>query len=362
MKSKPKIKRYAESYKTRGGDSGNIGVMDWKKYDGDITFFSPKEGRNRINIVPFIIKTKNHPLVAKKRWDIGDADYVLDVYTHRSVGPTESTVLCLKQTYGKPCPICEQQQEFQQQGKQKEAASLKASRRVFYNIEDLKEPGKLKVFETSHYLFEKELIEEANADDCNTVDFADVESGKEIKFRCSKVSRGGFEFNEYKGFSFEERDENLDEKLVDAAISFDELLRVPTYEEAKNILFGIEDEGEDDEERETPQKTVAKEHVEEDNEEDEKPVRPARKRVEEEEEGDDEEDVDELEPHNSKKPVAKEDDEEDEGNDKEPEPKKPAKASKNCDGCPFGHCFGKDCDNTEDCDECNEWDKCVNAK
>ena len=224
-------KRYQASYESKGSSGGKAGVMDWKKVDGEVQFFSPAEGRNRINIIPYTIKTKNHPLVKKGEWDVGEKDYVMDVFVHRGVGPSEASVLCLKSTFGKPCPICKQAQAFRKQGKEDEASALKPSRRVFYNVQDLKKPDTLKVFETSHFLFEKELIGEARDDEeGGFVDFANSETGKEIKFRTSKVSRGGYEFNEFKSFSFEDRDENIPDELLEKAISFDEIGRASCRE------------------------------------------------------------------------------------------------------------------------------------
>jgi hypothetical protein len=201
-------------------------------------------------------------------------------------------------------------------GKEKEANALKPSHRVVYNIEDLKEPGKIKVFETSHYLFEKELNEEARDDENGGfVDFADPEEGKEIKFRASKATKNKIEFTEFKSFSFEDRDEELDSDLVESAISFDELLNVPTYEEAEKVLYGDDDSEYDNEEGE------------------EKP---------------------------SKKSKSKSDDEEEDNEDGEEKPAK-KNCGKDCGDCPFGHKFGKDCDEFSECDDCDIWDKCVKA-
>lgn len=367
-------RRYESSYAKRdGGGNSKGGAINYRKYEGEVNFFNPTEGKHRINIIPYVIKTKNHPLVKSGEAEIGEKDYVLDFYTHRGVGPSEKTVLCLKNTFGKPCPICEQALVLRKSGKEKEANALKASRRVAYNIEDLKEPGKLKVFETSHYLFEKELIEEARDDEeGGFIDFADEEEGMEIKFRATKVKKGDMEFMEFKSFSFENRDESLDEKLLDSAISFDELLVVPTYEEVEKILYGDDDE-------EPEEKKPAKDDSddEEDEDEDEKPVKkPSRKPTSKEDEefdrkfdegDDDEEEV-------SKKPSKKsksdeEDDDSDDEDDEEPEEKKPSKKSKSDeekskkssgDGeCPSGYTFGKDCDEHDECDDCSIWHKCV---
>lgn len=402
-------KRYETSYGKRdGGGSSKGGVINYRKYDGEVKFFNPTEGKHRINIIPYVIKSKNHPLVKSGEAEIGEKDYVLDFFTHRGVGPGEKTVLCLKNTFGKPCPICEQASALRKAGKEKEAGALKPSRRVVYNIQDLKEPEKLKVFETSHYLFEKELIEEARDDDeGGFIDFADEEEGMEIKFRASKVSKNNMEFTEFKSFSFEDRDEPIDKKLLDSAISFDELLTVPTYEEVEKILYGDDDEDEDEEDEKPAKKSKSKSDEEDDEDEDEeKPSKksgkpkfePVKKSKSDEEDDDEDEDEDEEQEDDeeeedeepapkksSKKKAVEEDDEEEE--EEKPAPKKsakkasksddeedeeepeeddepPAKSKKkdckgDCPECPFKHKFGTDCDEFSDCDDCDLWDKCV---
>ena len=379
-------KRYESSYAKRdGGGSSKGGVINYRAYDGEIKFFTPTEGKHRINIIPYTISSKNHPLVKSGEAEIGEKDYVLDFYTHRGVGPGEKTVLCLKNTYGKPCPICEQASALRKAGEEKEANALKPSHRVVYNIEDLKEPGILKVFETSHYLFEKELIEEARDDDeGGFIDFADEEEGMEIKFRASKVTKNNMEFTEFKSFAFEDRDEPISEKLLDSAISFDELLVVPSYEEVEKILYG-----EDEEDEEKPKKKSKPVEDEDDDEEDDEdddededeepkksskpkfePVKKSKSKSEdddeddepeEEEEDDEQEDDEEDEPAPKKSSKSKSKSEEDDEPGEEEKPKAKKKCDGDCPECPFGHKFGKDCDEFGDCDDCDFWDKCVKA-
>lgn len=308
-------KRYQSSYASKGsGGNGKKQVMDWKKVDGDVTFFSASEGKNRINIIPYIIKSKNHPLVKSGDMEIGDTDYVMDVYVHRGVGASEGSVICLKETYGKPCPICEQMALLRKQGKNDEAGDLKPSRRVFYNVENTKEPGKLQVFETSHYLFEKELIDEARDDEeGGFIDFADPVKGKEIKFRANKVKKNKFEFTEYKSFSFEDRDEPVSDELLESAISFDEIMTVPTYEEVEKMFYGTDDEDDDDEEEKSAKKS--KRHDDDDEEQEEKPKK-SKKPVEDDDE----------EEKPSKKSKSKSDDDDD-WDDEDEKPKKKSKKS-----------------------------------
>ena len=339
-------KRYQASFDTKESRGGSKnGVMDWRKVDGEVNFFKPVEGKNRINIIPYVIKSKNHPLVKRGEFEIGDTDYVMDYWVHRSVGLSEANVICLKETYGKPCPICEQSALLAKEGKDKEAKDLKPKRRVIYNIQDLKEPDKLKVFEASHNLFEKELIDEARDDEeGGFVDFADVEDGKEVKFRASETSFGKIKYMEFKSFGFEDRDEPIPDELVESAISFDEIMNVPTYEEVEKILYGQEDEDSDEDDYdETPKKSSKK--VADEDDEDDEPA-PAKKSKHRDEEDEDEDD--EPPKKSSKKSF-------DDMEDVEDEP--PKKAGK----CPFGHKFGSDVDGFDDCDNCDCWDKCTKA-
>ena len=322
-------KRYQASFETKESKGGSRkGVMDWKKVDGEVNFFKPAEGKNRINIIPYVIKTKNHPLVKRGDFEIGDTDYVMDCWVHRSIGVSEANVICLKETYGKPCPICEQSALLAKEGKDKEAKDLKPKRRVFYNVQDLKDPDKLKVFEASHNLFEKELIDEARDDEeGGFVDFADVENGKEIKFRASETSFGKIKYMEFKSFGFEDRDEPIPDELVESAISFDEIMNVPTYEEVEKIIYGQEDD---------------------DSDEDETPKKSSKKVVDDEDEDD--------EPAPAKKSKHRDEDDEDDDSDEDETPKKA------CSGnCKFGHKFGVDVDGFDDCDNCDCWDSCTKA-
>jgi hypothetical protein len=311
MKKNSLAKRYQRSYESK--DSGGVkkGVMNYS----NVEFYKPEEGRNRINIIPYTIKTKNHPLVKSGEFEIGEKDYLMDIWVHKNIGASESSVICLKKTYGKPCPICEQAEIFKKQGKDAESKALNSSRRAFYNVQDLKD-GKLKVFETSHYLFEKELIDEARDGEDGYVNFADEEEGKEISFKASKEKKGKIEYLEFKSFRFEDREEPISDELLENAVSFDEIMNVPTYEQVEKILFGSdsdEDEPEEDEVENTSTKSVKR-----DSDEDEPEEKP-------------------------KKAKGCEESEDDESKDS---------------ACPYSHKFGKDVDGFEECDNCTCWDKC----
>lgn len=249
-------KRYGDSYKNREGKSSSI-----FRFPQGIQFFKLDEGKHNIIIIPYIIKNSIHPLVARKpkEYSTGDIDYVMDIWVHRSIGIDQEDIVCLKENYGKPCPVCEDSYEKSQKGNEKESNALKASRRVFYNIINADAPEKgLYIFHQSHYLFEKELIEEAKAEAPKNQDilyFADYEEGCIIQFRATRESRGGMKFLECKSFRFKDRSDyikggKLKDEWIDDAISFDEIMKVYTYDEIQEKLYpGISANDEDENEK-----------------------------------------------------------------------------------------------------------------
>lgn len=340
--------RYNKSYETRDSGGGSQ-ALDWKQVGREIKFFTAKEGKNRINIIPYTISSKNHPLVKSGDMEIGDLDYVMDIWLHKNVGPGQAAVVCLKKNYAKACPICEKAEEFKKKGKQKEYEELKPSRRAYYNIQDIKNPDTIQVFDVSQYLFEKELIEEARtcSDDGDMVDFADPETGKTVIFRASTASFGGHDYLEYKSFQFNDREDEIEEEIIEAAVPFDALLKVLSYEDIEKILYGQDDEDDSDDEK------PAKKNKAKDDDDDEPEKKPAKKKS-----ADD--DDDEPTPPKNKKKNTEEDDapaEKKADKKKDAEDDKPAGPK-----CPNKHTFGTDCDDFEECNDCDLWDKCVKAQ
>lgn len=233
---------YQEDYDNR--DSGNFTnsqLLNLSDYD-DIEFYQVKKGENNIDIIPYEVKSKRHP----QQREMGSLDYKLSIAAHKSgAGAVEGYILCLKYTFGKPCPICEERKRMLDSGQfskdDDEIKKLNFSKRVIYNIIDLQEPDKgIQLFSTSDFEVQKEIIEEAKYSaegEGEFIAFADLEEGYTVTFR--GVPRGG----DYKGmkpkkFGFEEREENYDEEILEDVYQLDEMLYIPTYEEVKNIFIG----------------------------------------------------------------------------------------------------------------------------
>ena len=324
--------RLNKSYADRDRGGAGQSAFDWKKA-GDLKFYKMKAGKHRLNIVPYIIKTKNHPLVKSGDAQVGEEDYRLDIFIHRRIGPAQTPVICPKKNFGKSCPICTLADEYRDQGKQKESEALRAQRRELYNVIDANDSDAgIQILDVSQNLFGKELIEAAKEENENgdIVDFPDINDGKIVKFRATDAEFGGHAYFEFKNFGFEDREEKLDKDFIKQACSFDEFMKLYSAEEIEKILYG-NDEDSDEESKEKPKNKVSKKDDEDDEEVEEDS---------DEEEAEEEEDDDEPPAKPTKKPTVK---------------------SKEADSkCPHKHTFGTDCNKfKKHCDDCDEWDKCL---
>jgi len=136
--------------------------------------------------MPFEVTTGNDPSGA----EIGDDQYKLEYWRHGQVGPKEENVICLLETFGKPCPICEEKKSMMDQGAawdDPEVKALSAKRRCIYNVIDTNDTDKgVQLFDQSYHFFEKELFGAAEYKDPAFIFFADIEEGYTVTFRGSE--------------------------------------------------------------------------------------------------------------------------------------------------------------------------------
>ena len=314
-------KRQQQSYQSKGGSQTEV---DSSRGGRDVSFFSPKEGRHMISILPYKVKSGNHPSLKA-----GDFDYVLDYWIHRNVGPNNGRVLCLARTYNKPCPICEERAVLSKGSVEKaQLDALTAKRMVLYNVVDHEnESAGVQLFNVSHYLFEKELHESNYTGDGEAILFSDPDEGAAIRFRCAKEKGAGYEYMKYKDFNFIKRNPIQDAWLNDS-LSLDSLLVVPTYAQVKALFFGSGEE-------EEPKSNYTREP-----DSDEEPFQSRPKR-------------------HADIPVG----ESLTGNATTASVLPPVVEEAASDGtCPHGHKFGIDTDEKAECDECKVWTACCDAR
>ncbi len=267
----------------------------------------------------------------------GDFWYKKPFKIHRDIGVNNETVVC-PTTFGRVCPICDYRKKLLNEGDaEEEAKALRPSLRNLYIViprdsDDFDE--KIHVLDISQYCFQ-DLLDEELEENEDAERFANIEDGLTLKVRFSEGSVGKNKFPEASKIDFKEREEPLDESILDDVPNLDEILVALPSEELGSKFHAIDDADEASEDDKVT------EDGDENEDEDEKPRRTQRKR----------------------KSVNKESKKEDE--DEKPKSSKKGNKSKSKekdDECPFGHEFGVDTDETDDCVDCNVWNECTDAK
>lgn len=215
-----------------------------------VNFLKLAEGQNMFDIIPYIAG----PFDPNSKE--GDETYLLEVFVHQNCGIKEGKKICLLETYGRKCPVCEDRIRRQRaggsEGSPEIIKALTPSRfpRTIYNVicynSHEQEARGIQVFETSFYMLEmylREMAKRALRPGDKTIDplipFMDIKEGKTIVFKAQEVGKPTMKFV---GIRFEDRDYELDEKLIEKAHCLDKLIDIPTYEDMLQWYYG--DEGE----------------------------------------------------------------------------------------------------------------------
>ncbi len=324
-------------------DAQSYGYLNLPK---DVKIFKePPGGRVSMNFLPYEVTDKNH-MDRDKDLEIAVPNslwYKKPFKVHRQVGVNNDTVVC-PSTWGKKCPICEYRAKRMKEGAEyEETKSLKPSLRNLYIVQpvnDKKHDEIPYIWDISQYLFQNLLNEELEEDDGNEI-FPDIEDGLLLKIRFDEKKFGKNTYAETSRIDFKERENQLDDDILDDVPNLDKILVESSYDKIEKLFFELDDEDTDNVEKV------------DDEEEEEKPKR-TRKKKQAVKEVDDEE-VDDEEVDDEKV------DEEEEEKPKRERQRKKVKEDKN--KCPFKHQFGIDCDKyVDDCDDCDKWDACMDEQ
>lgn len=242
--------------------SSGRGIFNLEVKDrGEVSWFALKTGRNLIDIIPYIISSDKHPdrnegeKVCLPGWE----DYKLEVWVHYNVGPSSSKVVCLRKTYGRRCPICEEAMNLGMDQKAKDA--LEPKRRVFYNVIDLdSDDQKIQIWEVSFHWGESRLLDESeySSKGEEAVYFADLGEGKSIDIRGKEGSFEGKKYIEPASYRFVDRD-IYGEEILDDSFPLDAMLIVPTYGEVEKLFRWVgekEDSPSDESKKDGEEKEV----------------------------------------------------------------------------------------------------------
>lgn len=314
-----------------------------------------------VNILPWKIGTKNHPAVVSGEMDVGEYDYVLDVWVHQKIGPNEEDFICPKKTYGKKCPCCDEADALWNEGTEeskKAARPLFSRRKCVYQVQELDEDfhaksEEPKIFEVAHQNFSKDLQNKAAA--CmrgkGVVNFANTdEEGRVVSFQVEEAKMdGGRTYKKASNFEFNKRAEEVSDEVLDKCVSLDALMVVKTPDEIKDIMFGNSGSAGDSQDEEYQQ------------EPDEDGSRSL--------EGEDGKDFDDPfpdQPTNLRRGSRPREEPEDAGPSEQPaQRQRPARQQQDdTQECPNGYHFGVDCDQKGLCYKCTEaiYNKCRACK
>lgn len=229
-------------------------VLNWGKakrsLDFKTDFFKAELGKQYlIDILPFLITNALHPLVAKGTLAVGKPTYFLDLFVHKNIGLNQSAVVCPKENYGKPCPLCAEYERLKKEGyATNDKATIEASRkykpskRTYMNLRQIVDgvAGEPMVAEFSYARFTKELLEEAKLNPVNgrPIPFADPERGYSIRFRTAKPDSGFPNDVEFKNFNFVQRRESIPLEVMQKTVDFSDLIITHTAQEITALMYG----------------------------------------------------------------------------------------------------------------------------
>ncbi len=229
----------------------------------------PQKDRNdnRYDILPFVVSEEWYADLRAFHGkptglEVGDVDYKLEYASHSRIGPEKTQVLCLRETFGRACPICEERDRLQDNQEEEDPEgdiikNLKPKWRTLYNIIDLNSDDEIRLWDYSYHLFEKILLDEVSLGDGGLQYYWDLEEGQTVIWRGKEKKIPGsngqtIKFVEADRVDFDNR-EPYNEDILDEVYPLDKLLVIPSYDDVVRILTGnpIDNQEEDQPKKES---------------------------------------------------------------------------------------------------------------
>lgn len=342
-KFKQSVAKNSHKQKTQASQYGYLNLPS-----GMNVFKEEPDTKVTLDFLPYPIIDQNHPDIDQDGEfpQLGDLWYKRPFKVHRNIGSENEAVVC-PTSIKKKCPVCEYRAKRKKEGAdQEELSAIKASNRNLYivvpkNHKDYDEEPH--IWDISKYLFQDMLNDEIEENKEYGV-FPDPEEGLSVRIRFSENQLGRNKFAETSRIDFEEREKQYDEKILESVPNLDEVLNILTYEQIEKKFFELEAEEEtskakeDDKGKSTEGRTRFGGKKEE--KEKEKEVDKDEKKEEKEKE--------------KERPSMQRTKEKEKEKDKEEET--------TSNKCPHKHTFGEDCEKHDECDNCDSWDKCMDAR
>lgn len=360
-------------------------------------------GRIALDVLPYFVTDQHHPDRDDEREIAvpGSLWYRRPYKLHRSIGVNNTSVVC-PSSVGKKCPICAHRAEQLAAGAKWDDEAIRAmrpsDRSLYYVVprNSSKHEEKAYIWDIANFLFQDALNNELEENE-EFGDFPDPEIGLTLHIRFSEEKFASNSFAKTSRIDFKARDYKYDEeKIIRPLGSLDDVLDIKDYKEVYRLFFETGD-GDADEDVASDEDDAA----DDDDAEDDQPAtrsvyrarteptaqaarlqrRTPEPEPDEEEEDDeppfdrdDEEEEDEPPParERPRRPVA--------------EPAKPARTAsptvqrgavpsakapakppktppaKPKGECPHGYRFGTDVDTKDECEDCEVWNECMEAR
>jgi hypothetical protein len=342
----------------------------------DVDVFKP-EGDTEVvfDIIPYIVSDPNH--MDNKKYDsdavVGEPWWKRPLKIHRNVGSDTQSIIC-PTTIGKKCPICEYFTKKRREGEDwDDIRDYMPSKRSLYviipvDVDDCEvdyEVDKIHIMEQPDFYFAKAL-DAALDKDITAENFADPEMGLSLRvyFRKNKIGFGKIEFAEAVKVDFEDRGDNqYTDNIVDESPDLDAMMKILPYKEIDALFYGMEnlddvdyDEKPLEEDEATPRKERTRKTARSIQERTFTRKRTKATKTEEEDEPEREKESPRLSRSTTNNTSTR-----------SRKPKERSKPPKNPEEdtdfeCSYGHIFGEDTDEYDDCDKCNIWEACKDEK
>jgi len=205
-----------------------------------LSIFNPDIGEHLVDVLPYFAGP-NDPVKNE-----GEPTYLVDLYVHRFIGPNEDDFICLFRTYNKNCPICEYREKLRRVDNPSDDVkgqidSARPKRYSVYAILDRDNESKgIQIWTVAHWFFQNNVMNICKKPRTGgVVAFADptAEEGRSIAFQI----KGSKTQQQWTGFQFSEREDDIPDSIIDNVPTLDELLDIPTYEQVKKAFWaGLE--------------------------------------------------------------------------------------------------------------------------
>ncbi len=217
---------------TAGGEATGVKLPD------GIGWWKPKQGINRIDIIPFVTG-KGNP-----KADEGYEHWERQYYRHFVQGfDGRSKPVCCLGNWNEPCPICQYVATLPKETKeQKEVvSSIKGKLQMLVNVVDLddREKDKIHVWESVFYNMDKgfgEQLVTLLAANRKFLAHADLEKGYTLVLNVKEAQGFKSKYNFVSRIDFEERKYAYPDSMIERTACLDDCLVKKTYKELKQYV------------------------------------------------------------------------------------------------------------------------------